>query len=81
VQCVPHTEQFYKGNDTTEHISDYDRSSAVSGVKATWVSGFVSGLAHHISHSKIFFDKAELKSDEISPNLEHFPRSCSREHF
>jgi hypothetical protein len=63
------------GNDTTEDINGYDRCSAVSGVTETWVSGFVSGLAHHVSQSTILIDKTEQKYDEISTNLEHFPHS------
>lgn len=60
-------------NDTTEGSNGCDRSSAVSGVKQTWVSGFVSGLAHHVSQSANLLDKTEQKYDEISTNLEHSP--------
>ena len=64
------------GNDTAEDSDGYDRSSAVSGVKETWDSGFMSGLAHHVSQSTILLDKTEQKYDEISTNLEHFPHSA-----
>jgi len=40
------------GNDTADDSNGYDRSNAVSGVKETWVSGFMSGLAHHVSNPK-----------------------------
>jgi hypothetical protein len=64
------------GDDTSEDSNGYGRSSAVSGVKETWVSGFMSGLAHHVSQSTILLDKTEQKYDEISTDLEHFPHSA-----
>jgi len=64
------------GNDTSEDSNGYGRSSAVSGVKETWVSGFMSRLAHHVRQSTILLDKTEQKYDEISINLEHFPHSA-----
>jgi hypothetical protein len=45
--CASHI-VFCPGNDTPEHISGYDKSSAVFGVEVTLVSGFMSGLAHHV---------------------------------
>jgi hypothetical protein len=57
------------GNDTTEDSNGYDRSSAVSGVQETWISGFMSGLAHHVSQSTISLKSCGVLARQHSIDL------------